>query len=67
MWELMPVTLDEECHPKEVEALLEWVHTMDGRVKNMASVCTVDVNFEIGSSTRFKNERAIEMPSSAIL
>jgi transcriptional regulator GlxA family with amidase domain len=32
--------LDEDNHPKEVEALLEWVHAMDRRVKIMASVCT---------------------------
>lgn len=32
--------LDEDCHPKEVETLLKWVHAMDGRVKIMASVCT---------------------------
>jgi transcriptional regulator GlxA family with amidase domain len=32
--------LDEVNHPKEVEALLEWVHVMDGKVKIMASVCT---------------------------
>jgi transcriptional regulator GlxA family with amidase domain len=32
--------LDEDNHPKKVEALLEWVHAMDGRVKIMASVCT---------------------------
>lgn len=32
--------LDEDCHPKEVEALLKWVRAMDGRVKIMASVCT---------------------------
>jgi transcriptional regulator GlxA family with amidase domain len=32
--------LDEEHHAKEVAALLEWVHAMDGRVKIMASVCT---------------------------
>jgi transcriptional regulator GlxA family with amidase domain len=32
--------LDQESHPMEVKALLEWVHAMDGRVKIMASVCT---------------------------
>ena len=32
--------LDEKEHAKEVEALLEWVHAMDGRVKIMAAVCT---------------------------
>jgi transcriptional regulator GlxA family with amidase domain len=32
--------LDEEKHAKEVEALLEWVRAMDGKVKIMASVCT---------------------------
>jgi transcriptional regulator GlxA family with amidase domain len=32
--------LDEVHHPKEVKALLEWVHVMDGRVKITASVCT---------------------------
>jgi transcriptional regulator GlxA family with amidase domain len=32
--------LDEDHHPKEVEALLDWVQAMDGRVKIMASVCT---------------------------
>jgi transcriptional regulator GlxA family with amidase domain len=32
--------LDQEHHPKEVAALLEWVHAMDGKVKIMASVCT---------------------------
>jgi transcriptional regulator GlxA family with amidase domain len=32
--------LDEDGHPEEVKALIEWVHVMDGRVKIMASVCT---------------------------
>jgi transcriptional regulator GlxA family with amidase domain len=32
--------LDEDEHRKEVEALLEWVHAMDARVKIVASVCT---------------------------
>jgi len=32
--------LDEDKHPKEVAALLEWIYAMDGRVKIMASVCT---------------------------
>lgn len=32
--------LDEQHHAKEVAALLDWVHAMDGRVKIMASVCT---------------------------
>ena len=32
--------LDEDHHAKEVEALLDWVQAMDGRVKIMASVCT---------------------------
>ena len=32
--------LDQENHPKEFDALLEWVHAMDGKVRIMASVCT---------------------------
>jgi putative intracellular protease/amidase len=32
--------LDEKNHPKEVAALLDWVHAMDGKVRIMASVCT---------------------------
>jgi putative intracellular protease/amidase len=32
--------LDEKNHASEVQALLEWVHAMDDRVKIMASVCT---------------------------
>ncbi len=32
--------LDEKEHAKDVEALLEWVRAMDGKVKIMASVCT---------------------------
>jgi len=32
--------LDEKKHAKEVKALLEWVHAMDGKVNIMASVCT---------------------------
>ena len=32
--------LDEENHPKDVEALLEWVHAIDSRAQIMASVCT---------------------------
>ena len=32
--------LDEKKHPKEVKALLAWVHQMDERVPIMTSVCT---------------------------
>jgi len=32
--------LDEKNHPKEVAALLDWVHAMDAKVRIMASVCT---------------------------
>jgi putative intracellular protease/amidase len=32
--------LDETHHPKDVEALVDWVRAMDARVKLMTSVCT---------------------------
>jgi transcriptional regulator GlxA family with amidase domain len=32
--------LDDKKHPKEVKALLAWVHGMDARVPTMTSVCT---------------------------